>query len=157
MEDQPIFPWILNRNMDKKWKISPFFRNSWDRDGIWWFSSTAGSSKKTRSTFSARFLGVWPTWASQILESWWWIRGKSTIHKKWWVSIVMLVTHTKTLLKIAQWSYFFKIPLVITICYWKWPIGIVDVPMNRMVVFHSYTYIGLPEGKYMVSGDWSYT
>ena len=30
-------------------------------------------------------------------------------------------------------------PLVMsTVCYWKWPIEIVDLPINSMVIFHSY-------------------
>ena len=32
----------------------------------------------------------------------------------------------------------------LTVCYWKWPIEIVDLPNLKMVIFHSY--VSLPEG-----------
>ena len=41
------------------------------------------------------------------------------------------------ILSISQIYY----PLVIQHCYWTWPIDIVDLPMNNMVIFH------VPEGK----------
>ena len=29
----------------------------------------------------------------------------------------------------------------LTVCYQKWPIEIVDLPMNSMVIFHSYVAV----------------